>query len=57
MLGLGSRTSGSGSGSDSGSGFGFSLFGGLIRNIGTHGEIREHCMLLLPKYLDYICNF
>ena len=36
--------------------FVFALLGGLIKNIGTRGEICGHCMILLPKYLD-ICYF
>ena len=35
--------------------FVIALLGGLIRNIGTRGEICGYCMILLPKYLD-ICN-
>ena len=36
--------------------FVFAFLGGLIRYIGTRGEICGHCMILLPTYLD-ICNF
>ena len=35
----------------------FELLGGLIRNTGTRGDIRGHCMILLSKYHDIYAIF